>query len=93
MGVCEKAIRAVFEQAQGAAPAVIIFDEIDALTSIRGHHAGASAHSSFVPQLLSVVDKNGTSTGAQGEHIIIINATKRPDLLGPTLSRTGPLDV
>jgi len=93
VGASEKAVRSVFERARAAAPAVIFFDEIDALASTRDGHGGASAHSRVVAQLLTEMDGISENTGTHGERVVLIAATNRPDLLDPALLRPGRIDV
>ena len=93
VGASEKAVHAVFERARAAAPAVIFFDEIDALASTRDGHAGASAHSRVVAQLLAEMDGIGANVGVHGERVVVIAATNRPDLLDAALLRPGRIDL
>ncbi len=93
VGASEKAVHAVFERARAAAPAVVFFDEIDALASTRDGHAGASAHSRVVAQLLAEMDGISGNVGVHGERVVVIAATNRPDLLDPALLRPGRIDL
>lgn len=93
VGASEKAVRSIFERARAAAPAVIFFDEIDALASTRDGHTGASAHSRVVAQLLAEMDGIASNEGMHGERVVVIAATNRPDLLDKALLRPGRIDV
>lgn len=93
VGASERAVRSVFRRARAAAPAVVFFDEIDALASSRDGHAGASAHSRVVAQLLAEMDGVHANDGAHGERVVVIAATNRPDLLDRALLRPGRIDV
>lgn len=93
VGASERAVREVFWRARAAAPAVVFFDEIDALAGSRDGHAGASAHSRVVAQLLSEMDGVGENVGAHGERVVVVAATNRPDLLDSALLRPGRIDV
>ncbi|TXT56603.1 MAG: Cell division cycle protein 48 [Candidatus Thorarchaeota archaeon] len=88
VGESEKAIREVFRKARTAAPAIIFFDEIDAIAPTRGRSAGDShVTERVISQLLTEMD------GLESmKDIIILAATNRPDLIDPALRRTGRFD-
>ena len=56
VGESEQNLRRVFRQARAAAPAVIIFDEIDAFAQRRGSYTGSGVEHSMVNQLLTEMD-------------------------------------
>jgi len=88
VGESERAIREIFRKARMAAPAVIFFDEIDAIAPVRGFEYGDSAVTQrVVAQLLTEID--GISSL---EDVVIIGATNRPDILDPALLRPGRFD-
>ncbi len=88
VGESEKAVRETFKKARQAAPAVIFFDEIDAMVPRRG--AGMSdSHvgERVISQLLTEID------GLEElENVVVIGATNRPDLVDPALLRPGRFD-
>ncbi|HVO36599.1 MAG TPA: CDC48 family AAA ATPase [Candidatus Acidoferrum sp.] len=88
VGESEKAIREVFRKARMAAPSVVFFDEIDALTPRRGMGFGDSGVSErVISQLLTEMD------GLIGlEDIVVIAATNRPDIVDPAVLRPGRFD-
>ncbi len=88
VGESEKAIREVFRKARTAAPAIIFFDEIDALAPTRGRSAGDShVTERVISQLLTEMD------GLESmKDIIVVAATNRPELIDPALKRTGRFD-
>ncbi|TFF92499.1 AAA family ATPase [Candidatus Thorarchaeota archaeon] len=88
VGESEKAIREVFRKARTAAPAMIFFDEIDAIAPTRGRSAGDShVTERVISQLLTEMD------GLEAlKDIIVLAATNRPDLIDPALLRTGRFD-
>jgi len=88
VGESEKAIREVFRKARMAAPSVVFFDEIDALTPRRGMGFGDSGVSErVISQLLTEMD------GLVGlEDIVVIAATNRPDIVDPAVLRPGRFD-
>nr|KXH77531.1 MAG: AAA family ATPase [Candidatus Thorarchaeota archaeon SMTZ1-83] len=88
VGESEKAIREVFRKARTAAPAIIFFDEVDAIAPTRGRSAGDShVTERVISQLLTEMD------GLESmKDIIVLAATNRPDLIDRALLRTGRFD-
>ena len=90
VGESEKAIREVFRKARTAAPAIIFFDEIDALAPTRGAGGdgpGAVHNQRVISQLLTEMD------GLESmKDIVVIAATNRPELIDKALLRTGRFD-
>ena len=88
VGESEKAVREVFRKARMAAPAVIFFDEIDALVPRRGLGYGDSGVTErVISQLLTEIDGIMTL-----EDIVVLAATNRPDLIDPAILRPGRFD-
>jgi transitional endoplasmic reticulum ATPase len=85
-GAAEKRLRELFERARENNPAVIFFDEIDAVASSRDSYAGA-VQGSVVPQLLTLMDGKDALNG-----VVVIAATNRPDQLDAALLRPGRFD-
>jgi transitional endoplasmic reticulum ATPase len=85
-GESEKAVREVFRKARQAAPAIIFFDEIDALAPERG---GASSQVSerVVAQLLTELDGIEELKG-----VFVLAATNRLDRVDTALLRPGRFD-
>ncbi|MHA2351532.1 MAG: CDC48 family AAA ATPase [Candidatus Thorarchaeota archaeon] len=90
VGESEKAIREVFRKARTAAPAIIFFDEIDALAPTRGAGGdgpGAVHNQRVISQLLTEMD------GLEDmKDLVVIAATNRPELIDKALLRTGRFD-
>ena len=88
VGESERGIRETFRKAKMAAPAIIFFDEIDALVPRRGSGFGdAHVTERVISQLLTELD------GLEKlENIVVIGATNRPDLVDPALLRPGRID-
>jgi transitional endoplasmic reticulum ATPase len=87
VGESEKAIRQIFKKAKQSAPTIVFFDEIDAISSMRGIEIGARVGERVLNQLLTEMD------GVEELHnVVIIAATNRPDLLDPALLRPGRFD-
>jgi len=88
VGESEKAIREIFRKARTAAPAIIFFDEIDAIAPTRGFSAGDShVTERVISQLLTEMDGLETT-----KDVLVLAATNRPDLIDPALLRTGRFD-
>ncbi|PIA16962.1 AAA-domain-containing protein [Coemansia reversa NRRL 1564] len=87
VGESEKAVRAVFQRARAAAPAIVFFDEFDALAVRRGATDGSSVADRVLSQLLAELD--GIEPLVR---VIVIAATNRPDVIDPALLRPGRID-
>ncbi|KFD52021.1 hypothetical protein M514_07153 [Trichuris suis] len=86
VGESEKAVREIFRKARQVAPAVIFFDEIDALASSRSQEQ-AGVGNRVLAQLLTEMD------GIEPlNEVIIVAATNRPDMIDDALLRPGRLD-
>ena len=83
----ESAVAAVFRKARVAAPAVIFFDEIDALAPRRSSAGEGSAGQRVVSQLLNEMD--GVEPLKQ---VVVVAATNRPDMLDAAFLRPGRID-
>jgi len=86
VGESEKAVREVFDRARRAAPAIVFFDEIDAVAGTRGEESEATER--VVSQLLTELD------GLTGNpNLIVLAATNRRESLDPALLRPGRLET
>jgi len=84
-GESESNIRDVFDRARENTPAVIFFDEIDAVAGSRnevGHYRART-----VEQLLTEMD--GID---RADQVLVMGATNRPDAMDPALMRPGRFD-
>jgi len=88
VGESERAVRETFRKAKAAAPCVIFFDEVDAITPTRGSGFGDSGVTErVISQILTELD------GLEELHnVVVIAATNRPDLVDPALLRPGRFD-
>jgi transitional endoplasmic reticulum ATPase len=88
VGESEKGVREVFSKARENAPAVVFFDEIDAIAAERGGGAGdTNVGERVVSQLLTELD------GLEElEDVVVIATTNRPELIDDALLRPGRLD-
>jgi transitional endoplasmic reticulum ATPase len=88
VGESEKAIREAFRKGRTAAPAIIFFDELDAIVPRRGLGYGDSGASErVISQLLTEIDGIETL-----QNVLVIAATNRPDILDPAVMRPGRFD-
>uniref|UniRef100_W8BBH1 Putative cell division cycle ATPase n=1 Tax=Ceratitis capitata TaxID=7213 RepID=W8BBH1_CERCA len=88
-GESEERIRDVFEQATIYSPSVLFIDEIDAISSNRSM-AQKDMERRIVSQLISSLDT--LKTTEEGQNVLVIGATTRPDVLDPALRRVGRFD-
>jgi len=88
VGESERAVRETFHKARMAAPAIIFFDEIDAVVPRRGSGIGdAHVTERVISQMLTELD------GLEKlENVVVLAATNRPDLIDPALLRPGRFD-
>ena len=89
LGNSEKAVKSLFDEArrwreQRGYPAVLFFDEADALFKRRA--AGAESGFTLVPALLAEMD------GMDDSGAFVILATNRPDALDIAITRPGRID-
>ncbi len=85
-GESEQKIRELFRRAKQVAPAIIFFDEIDALAPRRGYGVH-EATERIVSQLLT--EMSGIE---EMKNVVVIAASNRPDLIDPALLRPGRID-
>lgn len=85
VGESESNLRKVFRSAREAKPAIIFFDEIDAIAGKRDDVSGGVR---LVNQLLTEMDGMESLDG-----VIVIAATNRPDTIDPALMRAGRFDT
>ncbi|MEN6609693.1 MAG: CDC48 family AAA ATPase, partial [Methanoregulaceae archaeon] len=82
VGESERAVREVFRKARQVSPAIIFFDEIDALAPARGSGSDSHAIESVLNQLLTEMD------GLEElKDVVVMGATNRPDIVDPALLR------
>ncbi|MBE0478224.1 CDC48 family AAA ATPase [Candidatus Aerophobetes bacterium] len=87
-GESESRIRAIFEDAQRNAPAIVFIDEIDAIAPKREEMGGEKqVEKRVVAQLLALMD--GLKSRGQ---VIVIAATNIPNVIDPALRRPGRFD-
>src|SRR5439155_20410289 len=83
-GESEENLRQIFVRARQAAPALIVFDELDSFASARGTYTGSGVEHSMVNQLLTEMD------GFRKEELVfVIGTTNFVESLDPALLRPG----
>ncbi|XVH31310.1 CDC48 family AAA ATPase [Haloferacaceae archaeon DSL9] len=88
VGESEKSVREVFERGRQSAPAIIFFDEIDAIAANRDAAGGDSGVGErVVSQLLTELDRL-----ADNPNLVVLAATNRRNALDPALLRPGRLE-
>jgi cell division protease FtsH len=89
VGVGASRVRDLFNTAKKAQPAIIFIDEVDAIGRQRG--AGIMGGHDEREQTLNqiLVEMDGFTPN---EHVIVMAATNRPDVLDPALVRPGRFD-
>jgi transitional endoplasmic reticulum ATPase len=87
VGESEKAVREVFDRARHAAPAIVFFDEIDAIATARGDGDDGNVGQRVVSQLLTELDRL-----TENPNLVVLAATNRKDALDPALLRPGRLE-
>ncbi len=87
VGESERHIRDIFRRAKQVAPAIIFFDEVDALVPRRGMAQSDHVSERVVSQMLAEI-----SGLEELNDIVVIAATNRPDIMDPALLRPGRFD-
>ena len=87
VGESERTVRETFRKAKTAAPCIIFFDEIDAITPVRGGSSDSQVTERVISQILTEMD------GLEELHnVTVIAATNRMDLVDTALLRPGRFD-
>lgn len=87
IGESERKLHALFEQARRAAPAVLFFDEVEALGGKRQYSREATS-SKLVSQFLSELD----GFTQANDNVLIMGATNVPWAVDPAFRRPGRFD-
>jgi cell division protease FtsH len=84
VGESEENLRQVFTRARQAAPAIIVFDELDSFATARGTYQGSGVEHSMVNQLLTEMDGF-----RKDELVFVVGTTNLVESLDPALMRPG----
>ena len=89
VGVGASRVRDLFQRAKRNAPSIVFVDEIDAVGRQRGAGLGGGhdEREQTLNQILTEMDGF-----EKGQHVIVMAATNRPDVLDPALLRPGRFD-
>jgi len=88
VGESEKAVREVFQKAKQVSPAIIFFDEMDALAPKRSDADSNRVSERVVSQLLSELD--GIEELVD---VFVLASTNRVDMVDPAILRSGRFDM
>ena len=88
VGESGRAVRNIFSKARQVAPAILFFDEIDALAPARNDSEGSRVSAQVVSQMLAEMDGIEDLTDVQ-----VLAATNRRDIVDPALMRSGRFDL
>lgn len=84
VGESEENLRQVFTRARQAAPAIIVFDELDSFATARGSYQGSGVEHSMVNQLLTEMDGF-----RKDELVFVVGTTNFVESLDQALLRPG----
>ena len=88
VGEGEREIMDIFERARKSAPAIILIDEIDGIGMIRGTDPNETWRAPLLLTMLSEIEGI-----REGEGVLVIATTNRPDRLDPALVRRFDLII
>jgi len=88
LGESEEAVRHIFTVARQVRPAIIFFDQLDAIAPKRGGEALSRTSERVVNQLLTELDGVESLSG-----IIVLAATNRLEIVDPSILRPGRFDT
>ena len=86
-GESERKLAAVFEEARRCSPAVLFFDEVEAIGGSRQQMRGRPGQT-LVNQLLAELD----GVAGRNERVLVMAATNAPWFVDPALRRPGRFD-
>ena len=88
LGESEEAVRHIFKVARQVRPAIIFFDQLDAIAPRRGGEALSRTSERVVNQLLTELDGVESLSG-----IVVLAATNRLEIVDPSILRPGRFDT
>ncbi|KAH8350990.1 hypothetical protein KR067_010270 [Drosophila pandora] len=93
VGCAERFITRIFDTARKNAPCLIFLDEIDSLVgkrTVSSGRGGGQVQLRILSTLLTEMD--GIVAGGSQQHILVVAATNRPDMIDDALMRPGRFD-
>ncbi|KAH8339325.1 hypothetical protein KR074_011423 [Drosophila pseudoananassae] len=93
VGCAERFITRIFDTARKNAPCLIFLDEIDSLVgkrTVASGRGGGQVQLRILSTLLTEMD--GIVAGGSQQHILVVAATNRPDMIDDALMRPGRFD-
>ncbi|MGN6151450.1 MAG: AAA family ATPase [Lysobacteraceae bacterium] len=87
IGESERKLHEIFQQARRTAPAVVFFDEIEAIGGKRQHSREATS-AKLVSQFLTELD----GFAQNNQHVLVLGATNVPWAVDPAFRRPGRFD-
>ncbi|KAH8082458.1 AAA family ATPase [Cristinia sonorae] len=92
-GETESKLRDVFSEARSKSPCIVVLDEVDALCPRREDGPGGEVEKRVVAQLLTIMDGMGEdSKNGDGDRVVVVATTNRPNAIDPALRRPGRFD-
>jgi AAA family ATPase len=94
-GETEAKLRDVFREAREKSPCIVVLDEVDALVPRREDGAGGEVEKRVVATLLTILDgmeDEGKDNEDDGDRVVVIGTTNRPNAIDPALRRPGRFD-
>lgn len=88
VGESEKSVREIFQKAKQVSPAIIFFDEIDALAPLRSDADSNRVSERVVSQILTEMD--GIEELVD---VFVLASTNRVDMVDPAILRSGRFDL
>ncbi|CAD7004697.1 unnamed protein product [Ceratitis capitata] len=93
VGAAEKFISRIFDTARKNTPCLVFFDEIDTMAGRRPINSSSSSdvHVRILSTLLTEMDGVIDNSDDNNQHILVVAASNRPDMIDDALLRPGRL--
>ena len=85
-------MRDIFAEAKKKSPCIVVLVEVDALCPKREEGAGGEVEKRVVATLLTILDGMGEESDKNGDRVVVIATTNRPNAIDPALRRPGRFD-
>jgi len=96
LGGSEAIVRSIFARARSAAPCILLFDDIDSISSNRendGEGGSGDVYSRVLSTLLNEMDGVSSDTQGNGSAILVVATSNRLEDIDAALLRPGRFDV